>query len=103
MYGGQFYAPIGMQVETARALDACQVPFACCAESILAERSEWGTAQGCISYEDLELMGLITDNMPAMYTNPQKRSGCLCLSCKAELLTHKAQCPNQCAYCYWKN
>ena len=54
---------------------------------------------GCISNKDLEIMGLPVTEMTI---NPQKRSGCHCLSCKTELLTDRKQCPNQCVYCFWK-
>lgn len=35
--------------------------------------------------------------------NKQNRSGCLCLSCKTELLAEKHRCPHQCVYCYWQD
>lgn len=41
--------------------------------------------------------------VPDAGTNPQGRGGCLCLSCKTELLTCRAQCPHGCLYCYWKS
>lgn len=59
------------------------------------------TAKGCISETDLEIMGIPYNGMSK---NPQNRSGCLCLSCKKEILPlrNNRQCPHQCAYCYWK-
>lgn len=57
--------------------------------------------RGCVSQKDLELMGLeMPDNLE---TNPQNRYGCLCLSCKKELLSRKHRCPHRCLYCYWKD
>ena len=57
-------------------------------------------AQGCISNEDLVIMGLHEVDLPI---KKQKREGCLCLSCKTELLKNKTRCPNGCLYCYWKD
>lgn len=57
-------------------------------------------AQGCISNEDLVILGLPEVDLPV---NMQKREGCLCLSCKTELLKNKTRCPNGCLYCYWKD
>lgn len=54
---------------------------------------------GCISKKDLDLMGIPYTDMDV---NPQKRSGCHCLSCKTELLTERKPCPNQCLYCFWR-
>ena len=55
---------------------------------------------GCISPQDLQIMGLRIPD--CMSVNKQKRGGCLCLSCKTELLSEKKQCPHKCIYCYWK-
>ena len=56
--------------------------------------------QGCISSQDLELLGLETDldNDNVGF----QRKNCLCYSGKTELLTNKKRCPHQCLYCYWK-
>lgn len=54
---------------------------------------------GCISKKDLDIMGIPYTDMDV---NPQKRSGCHCLSCKTELLTERKPCPNQCLYCFWR-
>lgn len=70
-----------------------------CAEPKLG-RAPFIRLTGCISNRDLELMGLPQINTSV---NPQNRNGCLCLSCKTELLTHRGRCPHQCAYCYWKD
>lgn len=55
---------------------------------------------GCVSNKDVGILGLkAQDNNSAGY----QRSGCLCLSCKTELLNNKYRCPNGCLYCYWKD
>lgn len=53
---------------------------------------------GCVSEADLSIFGLTPESSGQ---NPQNRNGCLCLSCKTELLSHKSQCPHKCLYCYW--
>ena len=74
------------------------VVFETCAEPALTGDAVLRT--GCVSAVDLTEMGL---PVPDAGTNPQGRGGCLCLSCKTELLTCKAQCPHGCLYCYWKS
>ena len=56
---------------------------------------------GCVSIEDIKRMGLKAKE--DLNVNPQGRSGCLCLSCKTELLNNKYRCPHKCLYCYWKD
>lgn len=56
--------------------------------------------RGCVSTEDIALLGIPTP--PAMQENPQNRTGCHCLSIKGELLTNRTPCPNKCVYCYWR-
>lgn len=71
-----------------------------CAETNLAKMSEGMVKpQGCISKEDLEMMGFSGE---LFYENPQNRSGCHCLSCKTEVLQKNHTCPHGCLYCYWK-
>lgn len=72
----------------------------CCAEPELTCYNSRIKAQGCISKTDLELMGL--SYLLTTSINPQNRHGCMCLSCKYELLTKREPCPNNCAYCYWR-
>ena len=82
--------------------------FEICAEDELYKQAlnagwkegELFKVQGCISKEDILLMGLKASE--EMTLNPQYRAGCHCLSCKTELLTCKGQCGNGCVYCYWK-
>ena len=59
-------------------------------------------ANGCLSKTDIEILGIDTSTMPKS-VNGQNRFGCLCLTCKEELLTHKHPCPNNCVYCYWQD
>ena len=68
----------------------------CCAESRLKEPIQ----QGCISPIDLTILGLHNEESSA---TGFQRKGCLCLSCKTELLTERHQCPHGCLYCYWKD
>jgi len=74
--------------------------FEACAEKEL--KSSSGNLQyvGCVSPKDLTILGLTSlEQMSA----GKQRNGCLCLSCKTELLTQKHPCKNNCIYCYWKN
>lgn len=75
-----------------------EVTFESCAEPKLNARNLIHT--GCVGWEDIRRMGLNEDDVKD-YINPQNRPGCMCLSCKTELLTHKQQCPHGCLYCYW--
>lgn len=72
-----------------------QYSFESCAEPNLECK-----ASGCVSERDLALLGLQSDE--AFKTGLQ-RKGCLCLSCKTELLSNKKRCPHGCLYCYWKD
>lgn len=73
--------------------------FYTCAETKLNNPKLFNQT-GCISKQDLEIMGL---NYSSQTINPQNRNGCLCLGCKYELLTSRTRCPHKCAYCYWKD
>ncbi len=75
--------------------------FETCAEGDRLTDASVFSHQGCISRADLDEMGLSID--PATGTNPQNRHGCLCLTCKHELLTCKHPCGNLCIYCYWRD
>lgn len=72
--------------------------FETCAETYLTGKNIEHT--GCVSKKDLDIFGLMTENIT---TNPQQRTGCLCLACKTELLENKHRCPHKCLYCYWKD
>ena len=74
--------------------------FECCAEPELVQAyPDHFTATGCCSAKDLEIMNLPVPNVTSV--NGQNRFGCLCITAKTELLTQKARCANNCAYCYW--
>lgn len=72
------------------------VSFESCAEGKLIFCEQ----VGCVSQKDVDLLGLTMDDSSA---EGYQRKGCLCLSCKTELLTSKHPCKHQCVYCYWKN
>lgn len=77
------------------------IVFETCAEKELQDRANFIKGIGCISNEDLRIMGL-----PLCSTQTQgfQRSDCLCLGgIKYELLTSKTRCPHKCIYCYWKD
>lgn len=103
MYGGSFYAPYNMMEAAKRTLQHLAnkygITFETCAEPKLACNEI--QPSGCISAKDLSLMGLELD--PTLTQNPQNRTGCMCLSCKTELLENRCRCPHQCLYCFWKD
>lgn len=55
---------------------------------------------GCIGNYDLKILGLKPESEAE---RGYQRIGCLCLSCKTELLNNKYRCKNGCLYCYWKD
>lgn len=59
--------------------------------------------QGCISMQDLNIMGLNLNDDPGM--NRQNRGQCMCLGIKKELFPwqRKNPCPHGCLYCFWKD
>ena len=77
-----------------------EITFETCAEPNLRAKNILHT--GCVGWEDIRRMGL-DENDVKEGINPQNRPGCMCLSCKTELLNHKQPCPHKCVYCYWKN
>lgn len=97
-YGGSFQADALSMYEVGEMLSKYGVTFETCAEQNLSNGRNI-VHEGCVSNKDLSIMGL-----PIVETsiNPQGRNGCLCLSCKTELLTNKRKCPHGCLYCYWK-
>lgn len=80
-----------------------QYTFETCAEDKLSQFMDNVKATGCISQDDLIIMGFSTEDIKNFSTNPQGRHGCHCLSCKKELLENKKRCPHKCLYCYWKD
>lgn len=99
-YGKSFYAPTYMTNLVIITLAKYPFVFETCAEDILASKSNKFISKGCVSSTDLEIMNLEVPE--SLLENMQNRNGCHCLSCKTELLTSRAQCPNGCVYCYWK-
>lgn len=101
IYGPKdFYAPWNMMNALCDALAGTKWEFETCAEHQLASMAPGlFIEQGCLSQEDLKRMGLTWGKT---FENGQQRSGCHCLGCKTELLSCKARCAHQCAYCYWK-
>lgn len=80
-------------------LSEYEIDIETCAEPYL-DSSLWFERLGCVSEHDLKIMGLPIEES---FINPQNRKGCLCLSCKTELLTNKHPCAHGCLYCYWKD
>lgn len=98
---GRFQASAEQKRDVIRVLSAYPFMFESCAEDWAATASGRFTAKGCISADDIKLLGL---SLPVFLAeNMQHRSGCHCLSCKTELLGKKKQCPNRCVYCYWRD
>lgn len=103
-YGGRRFQPDDREVADTLALlnrwhDETGLVFETCAEPKLD-----GPAVrrcGCVGEKDLALMGLTIPDGAGV--NPQNRHGCLCLSCKRELLDCRHRCPHKCLYCYWKD
>lgn len=99
LYGDNF-GPSASQVHAvACILQNYPYIFETCAEETLCNYSDKCVIQGCISNQDLHIMGLPD---VSMIQNPQGRKGCHCLSCKTELLTERKPCPHQCVYCFWR-
>lgn len=101
IYGSSFYAPKYMMDDVCETLSRYDIQFHTCAEPYLNRPDGLFVHSGCVSEIDLHILGLEPD--PNMKTNMQNRNGCLCLSCKTELLDHKHPCKHQCKYCYWKS
>lgn len=79
-------------------LSEYEIDIETCAEPHL-NHSLWFERLGCVSENDLKIMGLPVEESSI---NPQNRKGCLCLSCKTELLADRHPCAHGCLYCYWK-
>ncbi len=100
MYGSCFQSPQPVTDTLIEALRKYKLQYECCAEPQL--QGECFKHVGCVSSKDIEIMGIDTADIPQS-VNCQNRTGCLCLSCKTELLKNKHRCPHQCLYCYWKD
>lgn len=56
----------------------------------------------CISYKDIEILGL--NGKITLIGNKQQRKNCKCPSNKTELIRQKPhRCEHHCMYCFWKN
>lgn len=86
-----YWSSLGDRTDTCRML-----MIESCAEPGLTN----ATQCGCISFYDLNLLGLHDEVFPDSYGF--QRKNCLCYSGKTELLEHKKRCGHQCLYCYWK-
>lgn len=103
-YGGRRFQPDDREVADTLALlnrwhDETGLVFETCIEPKLD-----GPAVrrcGCVGERDLALMEIALPDGAGV--NPQNRHGCLCLSCKHELLDCRHRCPHKCLYCYWKD
>lgn len=105
IYGDSFYAPRYMMQNLVNTLEKYDLQFECCAEPYLNNKNQY-VHTGCISERDLRIMGFPENEIQSVIgVNPQNRKGCLCLSCKTELLPrcNRHQCDHKCAYCFWKN
>lgn len=102
MYGGSFYPSEEQRNLVGNALSEYPYQFDTCAEDILAYKfPATFRIKGCISTEDLQIMGIKYDG--TFPENPQGRNGCHCLACKTELLIPRKKCPHNCLYCFWKD
>ena len=103
LYGNNFYPSKKQIIDVAQALNEANYDFLfkyeTCAENDLSTLLTRHEVLGCISKEDLKILGIPEEQMSE---NPQGRKGCHCLSCKTELLTERKPCPHQCIYCFWK-
>ena len=109
LYKGSMYATWSMMQETGKFLSELynkyNIPFETCAEPKLSQHitnSNIIESTGCVSLKDIELMGLDIKEVPNTI-NSQNRFGCVCLTCKKELLTERHPCPHKCLYCYWRD
>ena len=99
LYGDNFGPSASQVYAVACTLQNYPYTFETCAEGGLTNYSNKCIVKGCISNTDLEIMDLpIID----MSINPQKRTGCHCLSCKYELFEKRQPCPHGCVYCFWR-
>lgn len=102
IYNGGFSPTKAHRLLVGDTLSKLPYQFDTCAEDVLAnEYPDTFNIKGCISREDLSIMGIAYETN--LFENPQKRTGCHCLSCKTELLRPRKTCPHNCLYCFWKD
>lgn len=101
---GDYFAPSDEQIAAVAEILRSYAPmqFETCAEPRLAALADNVREQGCISIQDLDIMGFDGAALSSLYENPQHRFGCHCLSIKKELLDNKHPCKHNCVYCYWR-
>jgi len=71
--------------------------FQSCAGSIPFIWSHVAKQTGCVSDEDIDILGRTAH----LQGSSRQRPACLCCSAKTELLTHRTPCKHGCKYCYW--
>lgn len=102
-YGdGNFQAPQRMMEAAFEALKpyAEKWEMTTCAEAIPAKYSKHFKQSGCISADDVKVVGLDIQ----LGGSSNQRKGCMCPSNKTELLSCvPGQCAHGCLYCFWKN
>ena len=99
LYGDNFFPSYAQKKLAADTLNQYSFAYELCAEDDFLSMLKNGQITGCISTKDLKIMDIPAEEMDS---NPQKRKGCHCLSCKTELLTDRKPCPNRCVYCFWR-
>lgn len=98
-YGNSFSPPQEMVNEVDMMLSVFRGAYPFVRVESCAEKLVHADRIGCVSGEDLNILGIRHDGLNSA---GYQRSGCLCCSCKTELLSNKCRCPNGCLYCYWK-
>jgi len=71
--------------------------FQSCAGSVPFKWSHVAKQTGCVSDEDIDILGLAAQLQGLSHQRP----ACLCCSGKTELLAHRKPCKHGCKYCYW--
>jgi len=71
--------------------------FQSCAGAIPFKWSHVAKQTGCVSDEDIDILGLTAQ----LQGSSHQRPACLCSSAKTELVTHRKPCKHGCKYCYW--
>ena len=72
--------------------------FSSCATAVPERFANTAKQTGCVSEEDLALLGMSHE----LTGTSNQRPSCLCCSAKTELLSRRQPCKHGCLYCYWK-